>query len=97
MQKKAEKKQKNNPTPEEQVDQMHAIKALGDTQGGQELVTLLMQDVASGVYTLAYGDGSDRDRLCADLKANLNVVKLILNAEENEKILLAQIAEALSD
>ena len=76
------------------ADQMHSIKALGDTQGGKALVDLLTRDIIALVHKLASPDG-DSIPLRAELKSTLNLMKLILNAEENESLLDEAIEEAL--
>ena len=73
-------------------DQYHKIKVLHETEGGKELVTLLVEEVVSIVNRLSQSDASP---LCADLKANLNLLRLIQNAEENEGVVEESLKEAL--
>ena len=77
-------------------DKLHSIKALGDTPGGKVLVELLMQDVVNIVYKLQNNPG-DRDALCTELQVTLALAKLIINAEDSEKVLKEQIEEALRE
>jgi len=80
---------------EEQKDQIHSIKALGDTDGGKELVALLVKDVVVGVHHLVAG--ADHVKTIAEMKARMELAQLILNAEDTEKELDILIAEALSE
>ena len=77
-------------------DRLHSIKALGDTVGGKVLVELLMKDVVDIVYKLQ-NQPENRDALCIELQVTLTLAKLIINAEDSEKVLKEQITEALSE
>ena len=80
----------------EQAEALHEIKALYDQPGGKQLVSLLLKDVVSTVHLLANGN-QERDMLCERLKANLNLARLLIKAEENEQHLDDLIADALAE
>jgi len=81
----------------EQADQLHDIKALHESNGGKALVELLMKDVVGVVHRLTTAKPEERDALCERLKANLNLAKLIINAEDNEAHLDQMIADNLAE
>jgi len=78
-----------------QKDTLHSIKALGDTQGGEALVSLLVADIVGSIHKLI--GGADHIKEIAEMKARMELAELILNAEENEKEIDRLIAEALSE
>ena len=87
---------KRSPEVEElmdQKDQLHNIKVLKESPGGQELIKLLVADVITSMRKLAL---SDKVPLSATLKANLDLLHLLMNAKDNEEIVDEAIAEALS-
>ena len=75
-------------------DKYHDIKALVDTRGGQTLVRLLLEDIVGLINQLS---NSDKDPLCARLKASLDLLSLLQNSEENEKVVDEALADALSE
>lgn len=98
--------QKSNPDNEdainlaEQFDTVHDLKALYDTEGGKQLVTLLLSDVTTAVYKIAAQRRElslqDFQSLASDIDTKLNLAKLLINAKENEEFLEEQIQEALT-
>lgn len=85
----------------EQADQLGDIKAILDTEGGKHLRDLLLQDVTSKVHALEanYRSASHAElvALCADLSAYLQLARLLIKAEENEKALDSALQEALAE
>ena len=88
-------KDQTPPELKERKDQLHLIKAVGDTPGGKELVSLLLEDVVGSVHRLI--GGADTTKEISDMRARLELVQLIRSAEENEKHLDTLIKEALSE
>lgn len=85
-----------SPETEELMDQkdmLHDIKVLKESKGGQELIKLITQDVITSMRKLAL---SDKDPLSATLKANLDLLTLLMNAKENEEAVDQMIEEALN-
>jgi hypothetical protein len=78
----------------DQKDQLHTIKALGDTQGGKALVSLLVADIVGSIHKLTSG-GHDPIKETAEIKCRMELAQLIVNAEESEAHIDALIAEAL--
>lgn len=87
-------KSKIPPDLKERKDQLHSIKALGDTPGGQELVSLLVEDIVNGMHQLI--GGVDHIKVIAEMKVRMELAQLIISAEESEKHLDTLIKEALS-
>ena len=84
----------------EQFDTVHDLKALYDTEGGKQLVNLLLQDVSAAVQKIASQRREltlvDFQSLASDIDTKLNLAKLLLNAKENEEFLEEQLQEALT-
>lgn len=90
--------------PEEQKSQLeadiierdtyHSIKALADTPGGKALVDVLVSEILGIVHQLA---NSDADPLCAHLQAKMNLLRVIIKAEENEKAIDALLSGSLRE
>lgn len=85
----------------EQADKLQDIKALGDTNGGKELVTLLLTDVVNNVRKLSnnYSSYTQQEFIatCATMKANTDLAKLITSAESNLDYLDEEIARLLAE
>jgi len=79
----------------EQADQLQDIKVLYESNGGKVLVDLLVKEVTNTMNKLAYGT-DDREKNCATLRANLDLIKLLVNAKDNEAEADRMIAEALT-
>ena len=84
----------------EQADKLQDIKALGDTNGGKELVNLLLTDAVNAARKMAnnYTTYSQNDFIaqCATIRANTDLARLILSAEDNLEYLDEQIAQLLA-
>lgn len=80
-----------------EADKLHDIKALYDTDGGKQIVQLLLKDVVSTVHTITNAEPEKMPQLAERLKANLNLVKLFVKAGENEEHLDNLIADALAE
>ena len=78
----------------QQRDEYHAIKVVGDTEGGKALIDYLVGQIMGTIHRLA---NSDADPLCAHLQANMNLLRVLLKAEDNEKMLDEVLEEALRD
>lgn len=92
----------NNPEVEllvDQADQLHAIKVLAQTTGGEELLKATMADVVATVNALASSYKTmphvEMIAVCATLSAHLNMARLLANAEENEKVVIEALEDAL--
>ena len=85
----------------EQADKLQDIKALGDTNGGKELVKLLLTDVVNNVRKLSnnYSSYTQQEFIaaCATMKANTDLAKLITSAEGNLEYLDEEIARLLAE
>ena len=79
----------------EQADQLQDIKVLYESNGGKVLVDLLGKEVVNTMNKLAYTT-DDREKNCATLRANLDLIKLLVNAKDNEAEADRMIAEALT-
>jgi len=84
----------------EQIDEMHDIKALADTEAGKKLVALLLQDVVNAVSKIRSGRATNSlaefQSYAADIEANLGLAKLLINAKDNEEFLHEQLKDTLS-
>lgn len=76
----------------DQRDQFHKIRVLKESEGGKELIALTVLTVINTMRQLSQ---SDKDPLCATLKANLDMLALLSNAKENEDAVNELIKEAL--
>ena len=86
---------------QEQTDQLHDLKALGDTPGGKVLIDLYMKDAVGVVYQLA-NKHKDMNELelkarCIELNTFLYAAKMLINAEDAEKEVQATLEEALRE
>ena len=81
----------------EEADIVRDIKALYDTPGGKRLVELLVKDIVGSVHRLTASKPEEREELIAQLKSNLSLARLIVNAEDSEKHLDEMIADALTE
>lgn len=79
----------------EQADQLQDIKVLYESAGGKVLVNLLVKEVVITMNKLAYST-DDREKNCATLRANLDLIRLLVNAKDNEAEADRMIAEALT-
>jgi hypothetical protein len=79
----------------EQADTLQDIKVLYESNGGKSLVKTLTKDVVNAMNSLAYGT-EHREQNCARLRANLDLLKLLVNAKDNEEEADRIIAEALT-
>ena len=78
-----------------QADTLQDIKVLYESNGGQALARTVTQDVINAMNNLAYGT-ENREQNCARLRANLDLLKLLVNAKDNEEEADRIIAEALT-
>ena len=74
---------------------IHSLKALGDTPGGKVLVDFLIGNIVDSVNQLIAG--GDKEKLIAVMKVNLELSQQIIKAEENEKEIDELIAQALRE
>ena len=85
----------------EQADKLQDIKALGDTNGGKELVRLLLTDAVNAARKMAnnYTTYTQNDFIaqCATIKANTDLARLILSAKDNVDYLDEEIARILAE
>lgn len=85
----------------EQADKLQELKALYDTDGGKQLVKLLVQDVVYRVNGLcsAYKTMSHTELITtiADMDAHLSTARLLMNAKEGVAIIDAELEEALRE
>jgi len=85
----------------EQAAKLHTLKALADTDGGKELVGLLIKDVLYCVGTLRgqYKTASHMELVAtiASMDAHLATAQLLLNSKDNLKIVDDQLEEALRE
>ena len=78
---------------DKQKEKIHSIKALGDTEGGKALVSILVEDVVDSIHKLV--KGNDVNTEIAYIKANMKLLRHILNVKEDEEEIDKLIAEAL--
>lgn len=84
----------------EDLNKIKDIVILADTEGGKQLVSLLVEDIVSNI------DGLLNERhtashtqlisMICDLKARLDMVRIITRAEHNEKFLKELLEETLA-
>ena len=79
----------------EQADQLQDIKVLHQSAGGKVLVNLLVKDTINAMNKLAYST-DEREKYCATLRANLDLIKLLVNAKDNEAEADRMIQDALN-
>lgn len=79
----------------EQADQLQDIKVLHQSAGGKVLVDLLVKDTINAMNKLAYST-DDREKHCATLRANMDLIKLLVSAEDAEAEADRMIQEALN-
>jgi hypothetical protein len=83
----------------EEYDKVHSIKALADTEGGKEIAKLLVQNVVQSVHKLSNNyttmPHTEMVALCATMKSDLSLARLITNSKDNLKHLDEMIADAL--
>ena len=85
---------------EKDVDDFAALAAVAKTDGGKILVQTLMADVVGAVERLTNYKGKTLDELisiCADLNANLSLVRTLTRAEKNKKLAQEALEEALQE
>lgn len=84
----------------EQFDQVHDLKTLYDTAGGERLVELLIKDVVRSVRRLQsnYMEYTHPQFIaeCAALNANLNLARALTGAKANKEHLEEMIKDALT-
>ena len=75
----------------EELNTFAAIEVLADSEGGQTLIKNLTDDIASAVDTLSmrYKDMPHVEMiaLCASLRANLDMVRVLTRAKKNREYL----------
>jgi hypothetical protein len=85
----------------EQADVVHNIKALHDTEGGKQLVKLLIEDALACVYRLSGGYRAmshiELISLCAQLDTKLSTAKLLIDSKEVKEVLDAELEEAMRE
>jgi hypothetical protein len=85
----------------EQADRLQELKALYDTEGGKQLVKLLVQDASIRMQQLcgSYKTMSHMDivSVIADIDAHMATARLLLNAKEGVAILDAELQDALRE
>lgn len=85
----------------EQADQLHKIKALADTDGGKELIKLLLTDVVGSVNRLiGLYRTATRDELVstiAEMSAHLNTARLLINSKDNLEFLDSELEDMLRE
>jgi hypothetical protein len=85
---------------EKDVDDFSALAAVAKSDGGKILVQTLMTDVVGAVERLTNYKGKTLDELisiCADLNANLSLVRTLTRAEKNKKLAQEALQEALQE
>lgn len=84
----------------EQGDRLHKLKALHDTEGGQELTAILMQEVRSRVYQLASKhkemSREELDSICSEMNAFLQTARVLRNAKGNMEEMDKELETALA-
>lgn len=85
----------------EQSDRLHTLKALADTDGGKELIKLLVQDTVNSLHALRanYRSATHTELIAiiSNMAAHYDTARLLFNAEENEQAADEQLEEALTD
>lgn len=83
------------------LDELSAISALADTEGGKLLVKTLMADVLSALDTLSvkYKELTVQEfiGLSASLKTNLDMIRVLKRAKKNTDELMGMLEEALKE
>ncbi len=84
-----------------EADKLHDIKALADMPGGKQLTGILLKSVINNVYKLIslYRTAPDVElrAVIAQIDSELNVARVILNAEDGLKVLDAELTALLSE
>lgn len=84
----------------EQSTKLHDLKALADTNGGKELIRLLVRDTINTLHSLrsTYRDSSREElvAMIATMSAHYDVARMLIKAEENEKEAEEMLDEQLS-
>jgi hypothetical protein len=84
----------------EQADKLQDIKALADTNGGKEIIKLLLTDAVNAMRKMStnYATYTHSDFIaqCATINANVSLAKLLINSKDNLEYLDEQIAELLA-
>lgn len=84
-----------------QADKLHDLKALYDTPGGKALVKQLLSSTRSHIFNLiaTYKTASDielRARIAA-IDTELNVARVLINAQEGLEVLEQELTDILSE
>jgi len=86
--------------PEEHIEQLkdekdkfHDLKVLKESKGGEILIATVTQDILNTMRKLG---ARDKDPLSATLKANLDLLALLMGAKENEEAVDEMIKDTLS-
>lgn len=86
---------------QEQIDQLHDLECLFQTEGGKTLVKILLRDVVLRVNSLQsmYRTATHIElvALIAEMDAHLSTAKSLLNAKEGKEILEAQFDEMIEE
>jgi hypothetical protein len=85
----------------EQADVVHSLKALHDTDGGKQLVKLLIEDALGCVHRLSGGYHTmshiEMVSLCAQLDTKLATAKLLIDSKQVKEVLDAELEEAMRE
>lgn len=86
---------------EEQINELHDLECLYQTEGGKTLVKILLKDVAMRVNSLqsVYRTASHIElvSLIAELDAHLSMAKSLINAKAGKELLEAEFDEMLEE
>jgi hypothetical protein len=85
----------------EQADQLHSLKTLADTDGGKDLINLLIKDVVYAVHKLCgkYKIATHTELIAtiADMHAHLTTAQLLLRSKDNLEIVDSELDEMLRE
>lgn len=86
---------------QEQIDQLHDLECLFQTEGGKTLVKILLRDVALRVNSLqsVYRTATHIElvALIAEMDAHLSTAKSLLNAKAGKEVLEAEFDEMIEE
>lgn len=83
------------------VQKYAAISSVANQEGGRILIGALIEDVITGVESAAYGYSTKTHAelmaVCAGLKANLDLMRILVRSHRNKDDARAALAEALKE
>lgn len=85
----------------DQSDRLHSLKSLATTEGGKELMKLLVRDTVNSLHSLRanYKTATYTELIAiiSNMAAHYDTARVLLNAEDNEKMADEQLEEFLTD